>query len=103
METGWTEVDERAFAQLMQVAHLQRMPAIRLYRRCRSNFDKALAVATAEARPDKEIARRKACAEACRRRAVRLRQQIVPGTAAEGPALAVSAIAEPQGRAVGTA
>jgi hypothetical protein len=75
METGWTEVDEWAFAQLMHVAHLERMPAIRLYRRCRSNFDKALAVATAEAPADKEIARRRACAESCRQRALRLRQQ----------------------------
>jgi hypothetical protein len=45
----WTPNEESAFGQLMQVGHLERMPAIRLYRRCRCDLKKALAIATMEA------------------------------------------------------
>ena len=93
MKTRWTEVDERAFAQLMRVAHLERMPAIRLYRRCSSHLEKALAIAMREAPTDNEIVRRKACAEACRQRALRLRQQLTSERGSKSAARAVSVIA----------
>lgn len=46
---NWTPNEESAFGQLMHVGHLERMPAIRLYRRCRCDLKKALAIAVEEA------------------------------------------------------
>ena len=53
----WTTEEEQSFAQLMEAGRLARPEAIRLYRRCRNNYGKALAIAAAEA-PRTEIARR---------------------------------------------
>ena len=43
--TGWTEVEEKAFKSIMEAGSLERMPAIRLYRRCLCDIDKALRIA----------------------------------------------------------
>jgi hypothetical protein len=67
----WADAEERAFARLMQLG-LERMPAIRLFRRCQSNLEKALAIAEHEA-PTK--ARHKAAGEAAKEKA-RLRREI---------------------------
>jgi hypothetical protein len=47
---GWTaaEESESAFAQIMQVGHLDRLPAIRLYRRS-GGLNRALVIDRAEA------------------------------------------------------
>ncbi len=57
MTDSWSEVEERDFAKVMEAGKLERMPAIRLYRRCRGNLDLALAIATASAPSETEIAR----------------------------------------------
>jgi len=59
---GWTAAEESAFAQIMQVGHLDRLPAIRLYRRS-GELNKALVIAAAEAPTDVELARHKAFGE----------------------------------------
>lgn len=46
---AWTAEEESAFAQLMTAGHLERMQAIRLFRRCRCNLAKALAIAKTNA------------------------------------------------------
>ena len=43
--TTWTQEEEKAFAQLMSAGRLERLPAIRLYRRFKGNLPKALEVA----------------------------------------------------------
>ena len=42
---GWTAAEESAFQQIMAVSDLDRLPAIRLYRRCKDNLAKALQIA----------------------------------------------------------
>lgn len=64
---AWTPEEESAFQKLMAAGHLERMPAIRLFRRCRCDLKKALALARTDA---PAIARNKARAE--RTRATRL-------------------------------
>jgi hypothetical protein len=59
---GWTVAEESAFAQIMQIGHLDRLPAIRLYRRS-GELNKALVIAAAEAPTDAELARHKAFGE----------------------------------------
>ena len=39
---GWTDEEETAFAEIMAAGQIERLPAIRLYRRCRSNLNRAL-------------------------------------------------------------
>ena len=73
----WTTEEEQSFAQLMEAGRLARPEAIRLYRRCRNNYGKALAIATAEAPSTEEVARRAACGESARTRAARKRQALV--------------------------
>jgi hypothetical protein len=51
---GWAAAEESAFAQIMQIGHLDRLPAIRLYRRSGE---------LNEAPTDAEIARHKAFGE----------------------------------------
>lgn len=46
---GWTDEEERAFARIMATGQMERMSAIRLYRRCRGNLAKALKYATESA------------------------------------------------------
>jgi hypothetical protein len=65
----WTPDEEQAFARLMQAGRIERLPAIRLYRRCNGDLTRALAVAVADAPTDTEIARRKAFGDAVRLRA----------------------------------
>jgi len=71
----WTDAEEKAFARLMELG-FERMPAIRLFRRCQSNLKKALAFAEREA-PTK--ARHKAASEAAKEKA-RLRREIATRT-----------------------
>ena len=59
---GWTAAEESAFAKVMQVGHLDRLPAIRLYRRT-GELKRALVIAAAEAPTDAELARHKAFGE----------------------------------------
>lgn len=42
---GWTPTEESAFRQIVAVTDLERLPAIRLYRRCKDNLAKALQIA----------------------------------------------------------
>jgi hypothetical protein len=65
----WTQIEEDAFAQIMRVGHLDRLSAIRLYRRSAS-FERALIVAKAEAPTEAELARHKAFGEMAKTRAV---------------------------------
>jgi hypothetical protein len=69
MELNWTEQEEQTFADLMKAGRLERLPAIRLYRRCNDNLGRALAIATAEAPTGRQVARRMALADANRARA----------------------------------
>ena len=73
----WTTEEEQSFGRLMEVGRLTRSEAIRLYRRCRDNFGKAVAIAAAEAPNPDEITRRAAFGESARRRAERKRQALV--------------------------
>lgn len=41
----WTHEEESAFKQIMGVGSLERLPAIRLYRRCKDDLTKALQIA----------------------------------------------------------
>jgi hypothetical protein len=41
----WTDSEEAAFVQLMAAGKLERMAAIRLYRRCKDDLVKALQIA----------------------------------------------------------
>jgi hypothetical protein len=54
---GWSELEEKDFAELMEVGHFERLPAIRLYRRCWGSLTKALAIAQANAPTAEQIAR----------------------------------------------
>jgi hypothetical protein len=79
----WNQQDETAFAELMRVGRLERLPAIRLYRRCGDNLARALGVASAEAPTDAQIARRKAVGDRMRARHAQKRSK----TAATGTIL----------------
>jgi hypothetical protein len=59
---NWSAAEESAFAEIMRVGHLDRLPAIRLYRRS-GELNKALVIAAAEAPTDAEMARHKAFGE----------------------------------------
>jgi hypothetical protein len=65
---GWSDTEEHAFAAIMRVGLLERLPAIRLYRRSGNDFLKALKVAKQERPTDAELARRKAQSERIRSR-----------------------------------
>jgi hypothetical protein len=41
----WTSEEESAFQQIMAVSDLERLPAIRLFRRCNDDLAKALKIA----------------------------------------------------------
>jgi hypothetical protein len=70
----WTPIDEDAFSQLMQVGRMKRMEAVRLYRRCRGNLNRAITIAAAGAPTADEIGRRAAFGENARLRAAERRQ-----------------------------
>lgn len=74
MET-WNTTEEGAFADLMAAGRLGRLAAIRLYRRARGNLARAIAIATAEAPTDEEVARRKVFGDSVRQRAAERREQ----------------------------
>jgi hypothetical protein len=42
---GWTDAEEATFADIMRISHKERIAAIQLFRRCRSNATKALKLA----------------------------------------------------------
>jgi hypothetical protein len=69
----WTATEEKAFAQLMEAGRLERVPAIRVYRRYKGNMTRAMGLATAEAPTDDELVRRKAFGDAARLRAAQKR------------------------------
>jgi hypothetical protein len=72
----WTTEEEQSFTRLMEVGRLTRSETVRLYRRCKDNFAKAMAIATAEAPSAEEVARRAAFGESARTRAARKRQAL---------------------------
>jgi hypothetical protein len=72
---SWSELEERDFAKVMEAGKLERMPAIRLYRRCRGNLDRALVIATANAPSETEIARHRAVGNAARMRHAQRREE----------------------------
>jgi head-tail adaptor len=42
---GWTDAEERAFAEIMAASRLSRLEAIRLWKRCRKDTAKAVRLA----------------------------------------------------------
>jgi hypothetical protein len=44
---GWTDAEEATFADIMRIARLERIAAIQLFRRCKSNHTKAVKLAQA--------------------------------------------------------
>ena len=79
---GWTSAEESAFAQIMQAGHLDRMRAVRLYRRCGEDLTRGLEIARAEAPTEAESISRKASGERLRLRALQTRHSPIlpPGT-----------------------
>ena len=63
---GWTDDEEAAFAQIQTVSRLNRIKAIHLWKRCRKNTERALAVAERDypQRPPKSEAQLDAAAKA---------------------------------------
>jgi hypothetical protein len=78
MEFNWTEQEEQAFADIMAAGRLERLPAIRLFRRCKDNLTRALVIATAEAPSDAQIARRKIVGDRMRARHAQKRSKTAP-------------------------
>lgn len=72
----WAEVEERDFAKLMAAGHMERLEAIRLYRRNKSNIARALAIALREAPTETMLAKRAALSIAARKRWVRRRERL---------------------------
>lgn len=70
----WTQAEEDAFSQLMQVGRMARMEAIRLYRRSKNNLKRALSIAAANAPTAEEVTRYAAFGENARLRAAERRQ-----------------------------
>lgn len=70
----WSPAEERDFSQLMTAGHLDRLPAIRLYRRCRADLKRALPIATGEAPTPEQIARWKSLGDAARERSANSRR-----------------------------
>jgi len=44
---GWTDPEEETFEEIMQIARMERIAAIQLFRRCRSDHAKAVRLAQA--------------------------------------------------------
>lgn len=53
-DTTWTLEEEAAFAKIMGAGHLERLAAIRLYKRCGKDLEKALRIAGEVYRPRAE-------------------------------------------------
>jgi hypothetical protein len=70
----WTPAEEEAFSQLMEIGRLKRMEAVRLYRRCKGNLNRAISIAAAGAPTADEIGRRAAFGESARLRAAKRRE-----------------------------
>ena len=54
MYDTWTDEQESAFASIMAAGNLERLDAIRLYRRNRENLSRSLAIAKANVRIPKQ-------------------------------------------------
>ena len=65
----WTEQEERAFAEIMAAGKIERLPAIRLYRRCRGDLRKALKYARKQAPNRRAVDKLSQAREAKRRKA----------------------------------
>lgn len=50
---AWSALEELAFDEIMKTGGLERLPAIRLYRRCGSDLPKALTIARDNRRESK--------------------------------------------------
>lgn len=44
---GWTDEEEATFADIMRIGHMERIKAIQLFRRCKSDHAKAVGLAQA--------------------------------------------------------
>jgi len=55
---GWTDEEECAFAEIMAAGKLERLPAIRLYRRFKGDLGKAVKCARRDAPTNQEAVRR---------------------------------------------
>jgi hypothetical protein len=56
---GWAVAEELAFDELMSAGNLERLPAIRLFRRCGGDLKRAVEIARAnrvESRPCRDVA-----------------------------------------------
>jgi hypothetical protein len=73
---AWTATEEQAFSRLMEAGRMERMKAIRLYRRCKGNLKRALAIAAANTPTAEEATRRAALGERARLRAAETRQAV---------------------------
>jgi hypothetical protein len=70
----WTPAEEEAFSQLKEIGRLKRMEAVRLYRRCKGNLNRAISIAAAGAPTADEIGRRAAFGESARLRSAKRRE-----------------------------
>jgi hypothetical protein len=57
-DKSWTDEEECAFAEIMAAGKLERLTAIRLYRRFKGDLQKALKSARRDAPTDQEVIRR---------------------------------------------
>ena len=53
---GWTDAEEATFAQIMRVGRMDRIKAIQLFRRCKSDHAKAIKLARKQLRSDGQVA-----------------------------------------------
>jgi hypothetical protein len=53
---GWTDAEEATFAQIMRVGRMDRIKAIQLFRRCKSEHAKAVKLARKQLRSDGQVA-----------------------------------------------
>jgi len=70
----WTHAEEDAFSQMVQAGRMKRMEAVRLYRRCKENLERALTIAAAHAPTAEEVTRRAAFGESAHLRAAHRRE-----------------------------
>ena len=56
---GWTMEEEAVFTEIQSVSRLSRMQSIHLWKRCRKNAEKAIAIAKRDSPPMSEAERAK--------------------------------------------
>jgi hypothetical protein len=61
-DKGWTPDEESAFEQIARAGDIQRLPAIRLWRRCRQDLSRALRLAQENALTPAQLERNRASA-----------------------------------------